>query len=169
MKKKLIIWIAVACVILIAASLFASGVLNPKVYLRITNQSDGDLYSFWMYYSFQGKTFPDTELAKGLSKPTGNVGDNSCLPFVIGESVKTVMETNPNYSVTKPEKLTIELYVHDRPILTAEDQSFENGVKVGEALTIPIKLGKCSNIVITGNRENGFKMEFTGFSNWLIE
>ena len=167
MKKKLMVLTAVLCVIIIAAAIIVSGALNPNVYLRITNQTDGELYNYWMYYSYQGKTGRDAEMAQGLSKPTGNPGDNSCLPFAVGESVKAKMPPNKAQNVPVSDKLTIDLYVHDKPILTAEDQAFENSVNAG-AITIPAKKGKCSDLVVTGNRENGFKLEFTGFSNWLI-
>ena len=167
MKKKLIVLIAVLCVIIIVSAIIVSGVLNPNVYLRITNRTDGEVYNYWMYYSYQGKTGTDAEMAQGLSKPTGAPGDNSRLPFVVGESVKVQMRPNKAQNVPVGEKLTIDLYVHDEPILTAEDQAFEKGVHAG-AITIPAKKGKCSDLVITGNREDGFKMEFAGFSNWLI-
>ena len=120
-----------------------------------------------MYYSYQGKTGREAEMGKGLSKPTGNPGDNSLLPFAVGESVTTKMPPNRIQDVPVGDKLTVELHVHDLPVLTAEDQAFENGVSAG-AITIPTKAGKCSDLVISGNREDGFKLEFTGFSNWLI-
>ena len=152
MKKKLIVLIAVLCVIIIVSAIIVSGVLNPNVYLRITNRTGGEVYNYWMYYSYQGETGTDAEMAQGLSKPTGAPGDNSRLPFVVGESVKVQMRPNKAQNMPVGEKLTIDLYVHDEPILTAEDQAFE----------------KCSDLVITGNREDGFKLEFAGFSNWLI-
>jgi hypothetical protein len=167
MKKKTIVLLAVLGVVVIAAAVIVSGVLNPNVYLRITNQSDGELYNYWMYYSYQGKIGREAEMAKGLSKPSSAPGDNSRKPFVVGESVKTKMPPNEIQDVPVSDKLTIELHVHDRPILTAEDQAFEKGVSAG-AITIPAKAGKCSELVITGNREDGFNLEFTGFSNWLI-
>ena len=167
MKKKTIVPLAVLCVLVIAAAVIVSGILNPNVYLRITNQSDGDLYNYWMYYSYQGKTGREAEMGKGLSKPTGNPGDNSRLPFAVGEGVTTKMPPNKIQNVPAGDKLTVELHVHDLPILTAEDQDFEKGVNAG-AITIPVKAGKCSELVITGNREDGFRLEFTGFSNWLI-
>ena len=167
MKKKTIVLLAVLGVVVIAAAVIVSGALNPNVYLRITNLSDGNLYNYWMYYSYQGKAGREAEMGKGLSKPTGNPGDNSLLPFAVGESVTTKMPPNKIQNVPAGDKLTVELHVHDRPILTAEDQAFEKGVSAG-AITIPAKAGKCSELVITGNREDGFRLEFTGFSNWLI-
>ena len=166
-KKNKIILIAVVCVIIIAAALFVSGIFNKNVYLRITNQSDGDLYKYWIYYSYQGKVFPDIDGAIGTEKHSG-VGDNTRQPFVVGESAKLNMKPNPNYTTGKPENLTIELYVFDKPIKTGEDGKIENGVKVGEAFTFPVEIGKCAELVITGNREAGFKMEVTGYSNWLF-
>lgn len=167
MRKKRILPIAVLCAVMIAAAVIVSGVWNPNVYLRITNQTDGDLYEYWMYYSYQGKTGSEAEMAQGLSKPTGNPGDNSRLPFAVGESVKVQMRPNKVQNVPVGDKLTIDLYVHDKPILTAEDQAFEKGVNAG-TITIPAKAGKCSDLVIKGSREDGFKLEFAGFSNWLI-
>ena len=46
MKKKTIILLAVLGVVVIATAVIVSGALNPNVYLRITNQSDGDLYNY---------------------------------------------------------------------------------------------------------------------------
>ena len=167
MKKKTVVLIAVLAVIVIAAAVFVSGVLDPNVYLRITNQTDGELYNYWMYYSYQGKTGREAEMAKGLSKPSSTPGDNSRKPFVIGESVTTKMSPNKIQNVPVSDELTVELHVHDLPILTAEDQQFEKGVKAG-VITVPVKAGKCSDVVITGNRESGFRLEFTGFSNRLF-
>ena len=112
MKKKLIVLIAVLCVIIIVSAIIVSGVLNPNVYLRITNRTDGEVYNYWMYYSYQGKTGTDAEMAQGLSKPTGAPGDNSRLPFVVGESVKVQMRPNKAHNVPVGEKLTIDLYMH---------------------------------------------------------
>ena len=78
------------------------------------------------------------------------------------------MPPNKAQNVPVGDKLTVDLYVYDKPVLTAGDQAFENAVSAG-AITIPAKKGKCSDLVITGNRETGFKLEFAGFSNWLIK
>ena len=69
MKKKLIVLIAVLCVIIIVSAIIVSGVLNPNVYLRITNRTGGEVYNYWMYYSYQGETGTDAEWRRASQSP----------------------------------------------------------------------------------------------------
>ena len=162
-RRRKIVLIAAVCMVIIAALLLVSCSSNKNVYLRITNQSDGEIYKYWVNYSYLGNVGRSAESSIGISNPIP--GSNTRKGIGIGESVKLEMEPNPNYVTQTPENLTIELYVFDKPIKSQEDQELENSVKVGEALTFPVEVGKCAELVVTGNREEGFKMEVTGWSD----
>ena len=154
--------VVVACVILIVSAF--SGKDDRRVCLRITNQSDGGIYEYWISYSYQGKVHPRAEYAIGINKNYGYDSE----PIEVGERVKLELEPVPESVAETAKELTMEIYVFDKPIHTPEGQELENSVKIGDVHTIPLKPGKYMDIVITGSRENGYELEFTGFSGRLF-
>ena len=147
--------VVVACVILIVSAF--SGKDDRRVCLRITNQSDGGIYRYWMSYSYQGKVHPRAEYGVGIN----HVHE----PMQVGEIVTLDLEPVPESITEEPKELTMEIYVFDKPINTPESQELENSVKIGDVHTIPLKPGKYMDIVITGSREDGYELEFTGYSD----
>lgn len=123
-----------------------------RVGISVENQAGEDLYGMYIYYSFGGKM---NTISHGGFDTTGNAN-----PIKAGETIGEKLGFN-EAPAALPETMECTVRVNmgkTQKTLEYYDAAYAPG-------GIPVKKGCTTILLLKGNKEDGFYLEFGGFKN----
>jgi hypothetical protein len=164
-KKTNLIKLAVVLgVLIIAGLLYMFGVFdNHEAHVRIINNADDEIYAITVTCS---NAIGNTSYF-GTSGRNGKVLNyqNDRAPFSYGQKI----DFNPQYrkDVVIEDTLRISARIQNISRKGEEAQAASKVTKTG--VQVPHAKGKRPVLILTGNKEDGYELTYTGKSvNWLI-
>jgi|GEM_PF-7040847 len=124
---------------------------SRMVYIVVENRSDGDIYGARILWKFNDLDNTKTGFSSiSAAQHVHETGNNDLVPFAFGETIPFPIrrEVQPD---TLPEAIPVLVRVELSP--TAE---YSDGYDTEEVLEVPVRRGRRSIVVVTGNREDGF-------------
>jgi len=166
-KKTNLIKLAIVLgVIIVVAGVVISGVFdNRHPHFRVINNADDEIYSITLRcYNAAGEQSGTYETGPTRNGKVINF-QNVREPFSYGEKIDLDTEFRRGTIVSDTLNLTCKVQ-----IVAQKGQEADQTEKVASpSVDVPYEKGKRPVLILTGNKEDGYELTYTGKSvNWLI-